>query len=259
MSNIQQQAIATFSTMLSRAIAYRENPSENDELLFKPRYGICDNIGRCSPNGTSHDTMSLIKDNVIRRVPSYSGNYHYPVRHPNPENGVSQADAAEHAYDNYSQRFEGEYGAERVKQLTEILDYVTNQWDDKLAERQSPASRIGIIKGLTIVKRRDDQSMWVLHSDDDSADPYFLPLGSSDRDDRCAISLHRLEVLPIPEINKISVSSFVKRMIKAKKKREELEKKLKAIHIDIAKSQQAEQVLAYHLGKQHGVQILEAA
>lgn len=89
MSNVHQQhAISTFSTMLSRAIAYRET-QEYDSDLFHPKYGICDNICKCSPDDACDDTMQLIKDNVIRRLPSYSGNYHYPVRHPQLKEGVS--------------------------------------------------------------------------------------------------------------------------------------------------------------------------
>lgn len=256
MSNVHQKhAISTFTVMLERALKYRENPNDNDTDFFYPDYGICDNIGRCSPHDADVNIMSLIKDNVIRRLPSYSGNYHYPVLHPSPRDGKDLGDEAENAYCEFSNKWADGYGAERVQQLRELLDHVTNNWDDSFVTTLSPAMRVGIIKDITVVQRKSDGELYTLQYDDGSCDPYFKPLGGTE-DDRRSIDLRKIRIIPMEEQPKRSVSGFLKAIDKTIAKRVALEAKLNALRAQIDTLTREEVVLDYNLGKQHNVKRL---
>lgn len=249
MSHVQQHAISCFTTMLQRARKYRETGS-CDSDLFYTGYGICDNIARCMPNGASESQLSTVKDNLIRAVPSYSGNYHYPVRHPAPRPDRDPANEAESAWDQTSNRWDGDYGAERIIQLEELLDHVTNKWQDAYAYDMSPASRLGIVKDLTICIKTTDNSMWILSKDDNSSDPYFVPVGGGDRQ---AINVRYLKVLPAEGGEKRSVAGFISRIRKHEKARRKLEEKALALKKEIDALKQLEVTLDYHLAHQHGV------
>lgn len=252
MSNVHQQhAISTFSTMLSRAIAYRET-QEYDSDLFNPRYGICDNIPKCATNGASHDTMQLVKDNIIRRLPSYSGNYHYPVRHPQLKEGVSVSDNAENAYCEFDYKWGGDYGLERVKQLEELLDYVKNKWTDKLTENMTACERVGIVKNVTVLQHKDG-GLYTLAIDDGSCDPYFTPLGKNSDHGR-SIDLRKLTIVERPEIQKMSVKSFINKIEKHNAKREKIKALIEKMQMEVESLNRDIDLLDYGLTQQHKVQ-----
>lgn len=257
MSDIQQQALATFTTMLQRAIAYRANPQENDQSTFYTGYGICDNISRCMPDSAREERMSLVKDNIIRRLPSYSGNYHYPVKHPNPKPNVTQSQAGDMAWSEFSNKWEGAYGAERLQQLMELVDVIRDKWDNKYGERMTPATRVGIIPNVTIVRHVDNGDLYTLVSDDDSTDPYFLQVGKN-MDQRRSIDLRNVEILPMQEVGKRSVKSFINQIKKAAEKRAKLEAQIAELNKQRQLLISQEAVLDYHLGEQHSVKRLAA-
>lgn len=256
MSNVHQQhAINTFTTMLSRAESYRHDPLSSSSDNFYSGYGICDNIGRCKPQGADESVMSMIKDNVIRRLPSYSGCYHYPVKSNKQRDGYTVADEAENAWGNNSDKWLGEYGANRVQQLRELIDYVTNNWRDELAENMTPAKRVGIIQNVTVVRRIPEGDFFTLQYDDSSCDPYFMPLGGTP-DDRRSIDLRRIEIVKTEDQPKRSLKSFLKLHAKTVAKREALEMKLKELKAEIETFKREEAMLDYALGQQHGVKRL---
>lgn len=252
MSNVNQQnAISTFSTMLSRAIAYRET-AEYDSDLFNPKYGICDNIPKCTPTSADCDTMALVKDNVIRRLPSYSGNYHYPVRHPELKEGVSVSEHAENAYCEFSYKWADAYGAERVKQLGELVEYVTNNWTDELCKTMTPCQRVGIIANVTVLQHKDG-TLYMLNIDDGSTDPYFTPLGKGS-DHRRSIDLRKLHVVEQEEQPKFSVKFFIKKIEKHDTKREQLKARIKQMELEVELLDREIAMLDYGLIQQHKVQ-----
>lgn len=256
MSNVQQQyAITTFATMLARAEAYQANPSANDGDLFYPNYGICDNIARCSPSGADDNVLAMVKDNVIRRVPSYSGNYHYPVKHPAPKENRTISDEAENAYCEFSNKWADAYGNNRIQQLRELLDYVTNQWDDALTQTMTPATRVGIVPEITVVQRIADGDLFTLQYDDGSTDPYFMPLGGTS-DDRRSIDLRRVQILKTDDHPERTVAEFLDVHAATVAKRQEIEASLAALKAQIETLKREEAVLDYNLGKQHGVKRL---
>lgn len=251
-TELQQQAIQTFTTMLERAEAYRvKGSSGNDE--FYSGYGICDNIGRCKPRGASESRMSNVKDNLIRVVPSYSGNYHYPVRHPNPPVGSTPHEAAEQAWGNFSNRWEGEYGAERIIQLKELIEHVTNNWieGDKYAFEMTPVQRIGVTESSVVI-RTTDNSLWKLSKDDESSDPYFVPLGGKANERQC-IDLRHIRLMPNEEGPKQSVRSFMAKLQRNETQRLKLEEKARLLKIEIEKLKNEECLLDYYMGRQHEV------
>lgn len=258
MSNIQSLALATFTTMLERAKAYRANPEKTlDTGAFYNGYGICDNIGRCLAPGAREEKMSLIKDNMIRRLPSYSGNYHYPVKHPDPKPGRTQSEAADNAWCEFSDKWLDGYGANRLQQLIELVDMIRDQWDDKFAERMTPATRVGIVPNVTIVRHVETQELYTLSRDDDSTDPYFLPIGKSE-DHRRSIDLRYIEILPVSEIGKRSVKSFINEIKKASEKRAKLEAQIEKLNKARQEIISNVSVLDYHLADQHGVKRIAA-
>lgn len=257
----QQYAIDTFTVMLERATAYRNNPQTNDSDLFYPRYGICDNIDRCRPQGSNFSEMSNVKDNVIRRLPSYSGAYHYPVRAPGTSgsNWDVIAEEAERAFDCSGDKWEGDYGAERYQQLKELLHFVKTEWTDKLVKDMTPAQRNGIDED-TVVVHKETGKFYMLYNDDESLDPYFYPLGTPEkerRDNRQSIKLNRLRVLKGETVGKLSVKSFIARIKRKEVAKNKLQDKLNALQEQISNLTGDIGMLDYELGKQHGVARLD--
>lgn len=250
-NTIQSQAIATFNTMRNRAIAHRNGESQSDSLFYTG-YGICDNIHRCMPDGASSDTMALIKDNLIRRVPSYSGNYHYPVNHP--KGGSTQKErsqAADNAWCEFNNKWGGEYGALRLAQLEELIEHIENKWDDALAKDMTPATRVGLVVGVSLVEYRDG-TIWRFVRDDKSADPYFESVTTSNQ---TSLDLRYVTILQMEEDNKKrSVSQFLKEIARQAAKRDKLQAQIAELQKQAADASQRIAMLDYGLGNAHKVQ-----
>jgi hypothetical protein len=247
-SPIQQAALDTFNTMRTRAIACRANDGMTvDDNLFYTGYGICDNIHRCTPNGVNSDTMALIKDNIIRQVPSYSGNYHYPVNHPD-EVGK---EAAESAWNRFNNKWKGTYGANRLQQLEELIHHIEHKWDESLAKEMTPAQRVGLIVDVTVVQYKDG-SLWKFTRDDRSSDPYFTSMATGNQ---TSLDLRYIEVLPMDmeETNSLSVAEFLQRIEETVKTKADLEAQVKALQLQIAEAASRVVMLDYNLATTHKV------
>jgi hypothetical protein len=247
-SPIQQAALDTFNTMRTRAIACRANDGMTvDDNLFYTGYGICDNIHRCTPNGVNSDTMALIKDNIIRQVPSYSGNYHYPVNHPD-EVGK---EAAESAWNRFNNKWKGIYGANRLQQLEELIHHIEHKWDESLAKEMTPAQRVGLIVDVTVVQYKDG-SLWKFTRDDRSSDPYFTSMATGNQ---TSLDLRYIEVLPMDmeETNSLSVAEFLQRIEETVKTKADLEAQVKALQLQIAEAASRVVMLDYNLATTHKV------
>jgi hypothetical protein len=250
MSNIQKQALDTFNTMRTRAIQHRNGEHVSDSLFYTG-YGICDNISRCMPQNASSEIMALIKDNVIRRVPSYSGNYHYPVNCPTD----TGSDAAENAWGRHSNKWADAYGALRLAQLEELIDIIENKWDDSLARTMTPATRVGIIPHVTMVQFRDG-SFWNLDTDDGSSDPYFRPVGGGDRRSQ---ELRHIKVMPMQtfENDSRSVAEFLQEIADNQRQQTEMQTAIAAMQKALTEKQSALAMLDYGLGIVHKVKRMD--
>lgn len=250
-SKAQRQALATFKTMRGRAqqILNGENVSEE---LFYTGYGICDNISRCRPSDANTEQMAMIKDNLIRRVPSYSGNYHYPVSCPNNP-GVDGADSA---WSNNSNKWTGGYGKNRLTQLEELIYAIQNNWDEKLTEEMTPATRVGLIQGVSIVTRKSDKSLWTFTHDDRSSDPYFEPVGGGDRR---SIDLRHIEIMPLADFTneQRSVAEFLAEIATKQKEQEAIQAQIAALQKTLQKATTEVTLLDYGLRTVHKVQRLD--
>jgi hypothetical protein len=165
----QAIAIECFSNMLAAAESYHETGSMPYQLQ---RYGICDNISNFAKERTS-DMVATVKDNLIRRTPSYSGCYHYPV----PADSNDPCDA-EGAFDNSDNKWAGAYGLRRMQQLRELIVLCNTEWDEELTTRLSPARRLGIKVGDFMQDRHGN--LFELTRDDGSSNPAFMRLGSTE-------------------------------------------------------------------------------
>lgn len=250
----QRHAVKTFETMLERAKLYRENGSRDG---FDPSCGICDNIGDCRPSGANFDHMTRVKDNVIRVIPSYSGNYHYPVKHPNPRSDYSIEDEAERAWDNNSNKWSGDYGAQRVIQLEELIEHIKTKWNENLVTVLTPAQRMGIIIHETVCQRISNGSLWVLQKDDDSSCPYFIPFGNTGTDGRTDLRLKDLRVLTGVDGTKRSVRGFVNNAKRIIARRERLERDIAKMQAQLSEVKGELAMNDYQLAKQHGVKRID--
>ena len=251
-NTVQSQALATFNTMRNRAIAHRNGESQSDSLFYTG-YGICDNISRCTSDNASSDVMALIKDNVIRRLPSYSGNYHYPVNHPKGSSTQKErSQAADNAWSEFNNKWGGEYGALRLAQLEELIEHIENKWDDSLAKEMTPATRVGLVVGVSLVEYRDG-TIWRFVRDDNSSDPYFEPVADSGNQ-RC-LDLRYITILQMEEdTKKRSVAQFLKEIARQAAKRDKLQAQIAELQKQAAEASQRIAMLDYGLGNAHKVQ-----
>lgn len=250
----QRHAVKTFTTMLERAKLYRENGSRDG---FDPESGICDNIGDCRPSGAGHDEMDKVKDNIIRVVPSYSGNYHYTVKHPNPRAGRDEADEAESAWDNNSNKWSGAYGAQRVIQLEELIDHVKTKWNENLVSVLTPAQQRGIIIHETVCQLISNGSLWVMQRDDDSSRPYFIPFGNTGTDGRTDLHLKDLRVLTSIDGKKRTVRAFVNNAKRINTRRERLELQISKMQAQLDEMKGELAMNDYQLAQQHNVKRID--
>lgn len=252
-TTLQKQALDCFTTMHTRAVASRNGESMSDSLFYTG-YGICDNIGRCKPQGADVDTLSTIKDNLIRRTPSYSGNYHYPVSCPNSPNDI---DAADSAWGNHNNKWQGAYGANRLKQLEELIELVKTVWDDSLGKDQTPAFRVGLIEGVSIVQwRREPDQMYRFVCDDRSSDPYFERL---DGGDRRSIDLRYITILPMPSVenDSRSVAEFLEAIKAEQDQAKAITAQIEALKKALSQTSTQIAMLDYGLRTVHKVQRLD--
>lgn len=254
----QAIAIATFTNMLNRAKAFRDGENvERDSFSYK--YGICDNIRSCIPEEYRNDDIYVkmyhVKDNIVRRVKSYSGNYHYPVRSAIPSSDSSRiASDAESAYDSSSDKWSGAYGANRYKQLEEVVDFIKNNWSDVLTEDRTPCERVGIVRHETVLVHKYNKELYVLHYDDDSSMPYFKKYGRHKSDDaQECIDINDLTLLSKTIVSKRSVRAYIRAMAKNDREQaklklqiQSLESKLETLNIELVS-------LEVGLKSQHGV------
>lgn len=250
----QRHAVKTFTTMLERAKLYRENGCTDG---FEPDSGICDNISDCRPDRADYDNMVRVKDNVIRVVPSYSGNYHYPVKHPMPRPDRDEVKEAEHAWDSNSNKWSGEYGAMRIIQLEELINHIKTKWDEKLVERLTPAQQRGIIIHETVCQHIKTGNLWVMQRDDDSSAPYFIPFGNTGTDGRTDIRLSDLRILTDGMDKKRSVRAFIKNANRIKSRTERLETQMAMMKSQLDKLKGELALNDFQLRQQHGVKRID--
>lgn len=159
MTTWQTRALECFQTMHEEAVKYRAG--QVSRVTYS--HGICDNITRFTDYD---DEMAYVKDNLIRRTASYSGEHHYPVK------SHDASRSAEWAWDYTSDKWGGEYGANRLVQLEQIIELIKNEWNDDLACRMTPARSAGIAAGDQ-VWNKTTRAVWTFVRDDGSNDPYF--------------------------------------------------------------------------------------
>lgn len=250
---IQKQALDCFNTMHTRAVAVRNGESISDSLFYTG-YGICDNISRCKPTGSDGDVLATIKDNLIRRVASYSGNYHYPVSCPTTPNDV---DAADTAWSRHNNKWTGAYGTNRLVQLEQLIDMVKNHWTDALAKDMTPAARIGLVEGLTIVQwKREPEQLYRFVSDDRSSDPYFERL---DGQDRRSIDIRYITIMPMADVenDSRSVADFLQAIKDEQQRAKDIELQIAALQKELSQTTYNVAMLDHGLRVVHKVKRLD--
>lgn len=232
----QDAAIATFSAMLEAAFHYR---ATGERGILSPNYGICDNIDYFTPSWADGNKMARVKDNVIRRIPSFSGAYHYPVKGP-----ILMTPGE--AWESHRDKWFGDYGFNRITQLQELVDFIRSNWDDSLTMRRTPAERMGWKIGDVGIHKTNSKAYRFVQ-DDDTSSPYFEELGSGNK---LFVELSDLERRP--PLEKRSVAAYVKqakKLVDAKAKLEEnirqMQQALAVLEFDIA---QIDCALAEHHG-----------
>lgn len=237
----QQRAIECFSNMHAAAVSYR---ATKDPGNLRPAAGICDNIERFTSND---DEMVYVKDNLIRTLPSYSGAWHYPVKH------TASHESAERAWDYTENKWLGDYGANRLEQLGELVEAIKTRWDDNLIIRQSPAYQRGIKVG-DIVWHRERNELITFETDDFSADPYFT------RPDGVRFSTH-LDNIEC-DITKVLTGDPIEVLIARAKahilKRKEIAAQIAVLEKQAAAEREAINLIDIELAHTFGVKRIEA-
>ena len=145
---------------------------------------------------------------------------------------------------------------ERVIQLEELLDFVTNKWEDRIDGKMTSAQRVGIELEKTIVMHRGTNVLYLLSQDDTSTSPYFRRLdGTGDRT-QC-FSLNDMIVVKGDAVGKMSVAAFMRKLKKAADKRRALDEKVRLLKVEIAKIDQERALLDVGLAEQHQVKRLD--
>lgn len=245
------QALSCFNTMLTRAQLVAAG-SEPDGELFCTADGICDNISRCKTNDADSEQLLLIKENLIRRVPSYSGNYHYPVSCPENPNNV---DAAGYAWSKHSNKWTGAYGANRIKQLEELIHIIEHEWKEEYAKDMTPSQRVGLIEGVSVIKRNSDEKLYRFVRDDRSSDPYFESLADGSQ---VPIDLRHITILSMEPLegDTRSVADFLAAIEAEQKAKADMERQIAELEQAVAKLASTIVMLDYGLRVNHRVQRL---
>lgn len=245
--NLQELAITTFQNMIDRATSYRAGEVFSDST-FDAGYGICDNIYKCMPDSLKdyHSSLNNLKNNVIRRLPSYSGEWHYPVK------SATDGRTAEMEWDSNSNKWQGDYGLNRLNQTIELLEYIKTNWDQKLTTYMTAAQGMGIVVGTHVLCETDNQ-YYTLDRDDDSRDPYFVPFG--EKEGRRSIHLDSVKVITFDK-EKRSVSSYTNAIRKGIKKQEELQKRMDALQKELNKLKMERLSLDFGLKQQHSLKFV---
>lgn len=249
----QRGAITTFVNMLNRANDHVTIPGSLETRSFNPQYGICDNIERCTPPGVCDNQMAHVKDNLICLTQSYSGSPSYPVSCPDNTDPDRAMRAAERAWDNSSDKWVDAYGQMRVLQLSEIIELIKTKWDESLVSKKTPAKRMGLVVRESIVMHIENNTLYVLQHDDGSSDPYFLPYGDTNTDNRRSVHLSNLVLVKKDDLKKQSVKSILAKHSRIKAKRDVLKSKIKELQTLINILDRESTMLDVSLSTQHGV------
>ncbi len=242
----QEIAIQTFETLIDWAVAYR-NDTDNKAPNFEVYSGICDNLYFTIPadyrRDGIHRVIVNIKNNLICQVPSWSGNYTYPVK-------GTDGDSAERTWDSTREKWLGEYGNYRIEQACEILYMIKNNWNEELTLRLSPAKRLGIIPHLTLLTW--DNRFWLLSEDDDSSCPYFDEIGGRELKHIC-IDIAAMKIVQTVDSKRRSVKAFLRAIQKAEEKYSKSQAQLKKLEEQSLLLRREMMELEQGLASQHGV------
>lgn len=195
---IQSAVLRVLCSIHAAAVEYRATGVAPSPLAVGS--GICWNIDQFT-NGDAvlREQTAQVKENLIRATPSYSGEYHYPVKCP-------RGGKAEVAFDKNEDKWAGDYGLLRLTQLEELIACVRENWNDDLAKRSlSPARRTGWKIG-DFGRHRETGAILVLKYDDDTQSPGF---GTAGNTDYSWIDISKIERIKIDPSSTKSVSALV--------------------------------------------------
>lgn len=244
-TNLQKQAVDTFTMMLEAVKLYRADKSANPRpngLVYN--YGICDNIERFAElAGARYGQMSHVKENLIRTVDCYSGEYHYPVK-------GAQGYNASDSFSNITDKWSGEYGDNRTLQLEQLVEAIKTRWTDELAGRLTPVQRMGYVIG-DIFQNTRDQKFYVLRRDDDSNDPGFGPVGSPESEYSWMQLDQMVKVSGIQD--KMEVSEFIAKLKELELQKAEIQRIIEEQQKALAACTSQIAMYDFSLGQQHGV------
>lgn len=245
MDTMQAEALELFTAMYADAESYRKGGPRGKLDIS---YGICGNIERYVKRGSvlDYNTADRIKDNLIRSVPSFSGEHHYPVPSGHPHR------TAEEQWDYSSNRWDDAYGECRLIQLAELIEAIRTRWDDKLTRKMSPAGMRGLSLG-DIVQHKESGELWEFSLDDESTNPGFRRAGT--KEDSIWINLSEVRKVNVSDfaLSCESVADFLKAMEALDNETAELERQVRALKTQIASKGASLSLLKRQLADKHGV------
>jgi hypothetical protein len=243
---LQKNAVDTFEAMLEAVTLYRAAPIANPRpngLTYS--YGICDNIETFARKaGADYSQMAWVKENLIRRVPSYSGEYHYPVK------GVNGQSPTE-SFGSITDKWGGEYGANRMLQLGELVHAIKTEWDDSLVGSLTPCRRMGYKVG-DIFQYKDDGELYVLNYDDDSSSPGFGPIGS-DISVYSWKDIDKMTKMPVEALPQLQVSEYLEKIKALELQKAEIQRTIAEQSRLLKEVASQINLNDFYLAKQHGV------
>ncbi len=246
-------AIEAFSQMLTDA----EHGRITGEYRrpFRTNCGICDNIsdyvfkvvGDANPYcHTYHRWINEVKNNLIRRTASWSGDWHYPVPGVDGKN-------AEHCWDYSENKWADAYGANRVVQLKELITLVQDDavWAERLCDEQSAADVLGFKVG-SIYMHKQTNKLWKFERDDGSRNPYFRSVANGESD-----CLYLTDLVAVGDtFGERSVPEFLADAAAKAAEISEIEQQIKALKSKLKIAQGSLVMLDMALAEQHKVRRL---
>lgn len=246
-------AIEAFSQMLADAEHGRETSEWRHP--FRTSYGICDNIagyvfkvvGESNPNRhTYHGWINEVKNNLIRRTASWSGEWHYPVPGVDGKN-------AEHCWDYSDNKWADAYGANRVVQLKELIALVQDDavWAERLCDELTAADVLGFKIG-SIYMHKHTNKLWKFERDDGSRNPYFRSVANGESD-----CIYLTELVAVGDtFGERSVPEFLADAAAKVAEISEIEQQIKALKGKLEIAQGSLVMLDMALAEQHKVRRL---
>ena len=194
--------------------------------------GICYNLDEylqwknCA--STERKIIAGVKNHIVSIHPEFSGDTDYPVMVAGEGSALLQLEC------HPDNKWQGEYGAARVRMIKFGIEFLEQMDDAKIEEMfryKTPFQRKGFTPDMVFVLKEDSGHLCAgdfikLLRDDGSSCPYFIAIGETDDDARIFTYLDNVEPLDMSRIDLLAAVDEAKR---AKTRMDELTAELEKI------------------------------